>query len=513
MLIRTIDLITKKSTLQWFFVILLGFFLGLYILFIVRFPSKWIPYFLLAGIFPFIVLVIGHLRKILLALILLDIPLKLDIALGSSWLLNNTGAINGYNVSITSICLAALYVLWLLDYLVKQETVLQKIRHPNRFLTLYLAIAGISMFFGYYQMIASFEIFLLVQIFLLYFYVINKVRTGEDLLFILVMLLVGFIAESLIIMLMQVVGQGFSFAGFMGNIYADANTPGGISRIGGTLISANSAGSYLGMLLVPAFSIMLTKLQRPYKWLALLAFICGAFALILTGSRGAWMGTFVSFIIFVIVSFRRGWLQLRIVTISVAIGIIISLAFYAPIYQRITGDDAGAAAGRVPQFQVALQIIKDHPIFGVGANNYPVIQRRYVGQDPDTKVFLWAVHNKYLLVWAENGFLGLLFFVLFLFSTLRLGFKITRNKGNFLSLLALGFSTAIMGQMVHMFFDVFHGRSEVQLLWLVAALLMVMNYLQLPAENRDSAMMDLTEKDRLSKSTLFAEVSLAGRYG
>ena len=30
MLIRTIDLITKKNTLQWFFVILLGFFLGLY---------------------------------------------------------------------------------------------------------------------------------------------------------------------------------------------------------------------------------------------------------------------------------------------------------------------------------------------------------------------------------------------------------------------------------------------------------------------------------------------------
>ena len=164
------------------------------------------------------------------------------------------------------------------------------------------------------------------------------------------------------------------------------------------------------MLLAPALSIMLTKLHSPYKWLALIAFICGAIALILTGSRGAWMGAFISFIIFGTVSFRRGWLQLRILTISVAIGILISLAFYTPIYQRVFGDDAGSATGRIPQYQVAFQIIRDHPIFGVGANNYPAIQQSYLGLNPNNTVFRWAVHNKYLLVWAETGFFGLLFF-------------------------------------------------------------------------------------------------------
>jgi putative inorganic carbon (HCO3(-)) transporter len=472
---------TIQISIQWLAIILLGVFLGFFTLVTLKLPSKWIPLILLAGVFPFAVLVIGNLRKILLALIILDIPLQLDIALGSSWVLNYTGAINGYIISVTTICLAILYVLWILEYLVKKG--ISSIRLPNRYLTLYLGITCLSLVLGYFQRLASYEIFLLIQTFLLYVYVINNVRSREDLLFIVVMLLVGLITESLIIILMQVTGRGFSIAGIMGDIYAQSATPDGISRIGGTLKSANLAGSYLSMLLVPTFSILILKHKRFYKWLALSAFICGAIALILTGSRGAWLATFVSFLIFGYYVFRKGWLNLRVLVIGVVIGILILLVFYTPIYQRVFGDDAGAAAGRIPQYQVAFQIIREDPFFGVGANNYPVIQRWYLAQDANNGVFKWAVHNKYLLVWAETGFFGLLFFVLFLISTIHQGFKITRVKDLILAPLALGFTAAITGLMVHMFFDVFHSRSDVQLLWLVAGLLMVMSYLQSPVED------------------------------
>ena len=136
MLIKTIDLITKKNTLQWFFAILLGLFLGFYILFIFKLPSKWVLYFFLAGVFPFVALAIGNLRKMLLALILLDIPLQLDIALGHYWYLDYTGAINGYLISLTTICLVILYVLWMLDYLVNKDVASQALRRPNLYLIL-----------------------------------------------------------------------------------------------------------------------------------------------------------------------------------------------------------------------------------------------------------------------------------------------------------------------------------------------------------------------------------------
>ncbi len=483
MISRTIKQKTQKINPQWLFIPLVSFFLGFYTLFVFKFPSKWIPFLLLAGIFPFVVLVVGNLKKILIILILLDIPFQLDIALGSYWFLDYTGVINGYIISVTTICLAALYVLWILEFLVKKDTVsIQTIQRPNLYLTLYLAITCLSLVFGHSQKIASFEIFLLVQMFLMYFYLINKIRKRDDLLFIMVILLIGLISESLIIMLMQLTGQGFSLTGIKGNIYSEASTPEGFSRIGGTLISANAAGSYLSLLLVPGFSFLLTKLNKPYKLLAIIAFITGVIALILTGSRGAWIATFTSFILFGFVAFRKGWLASRIVIIGAVIGIFISLLFYTPIYQRIFGYDAGAAAGRVSQYQVAFEIIKNRPIFGVGANNYPFILQSYLAFNPDKDVFRWAVHNKYLLVWAETGLFGLLFFVLFLLSTIRQGFKITQIGDRVFSPLALGFTTAVVGHMVHMFFDVFHGRSQVQLLWLVAALIMVLSYLLLPVK-------------------------------
>jgi len=487
---------SKINIIQWLIISVIGLLVGVYILFIFKLPSRWIPLLIFAAIFPFVVLVTGNLRKILITLILLDIPLQLDIALRPSWVLNHTGAINGYIVSITTICLAALYAIWLLEFLIKKDTeTKQPIRRPNLFLTLYLAITCLSLVFGNFQLIASFEIFLLAQMFLLYFYVINNIRSRDSLVYIVVVLLVGLIAESLIIMLMQVIGQGFNFAGIMGNIYSGPSNPGGISRIGGTLQSANSAGSYLSMLMPLAFSILLTKLKRPYKWLGLIAFICGVVALILTGSRGAWLGSSISFLAFGIFSFRRGWLDSRIVVIGAVIGIIISLIFFTPIYQRIFGYDAGAAAGRITQYQVAFQIIRDYPVFGVGANNYAAIQRLYVALDSGEKVFRWAVHNKYLLVWAETGFLGLLFFVLFLISTIRQGFKITRIEDRLLSPLALGLSAAIIGQMVHMFFDVFHGRTQVQLLWLIAGLLMIMSFVQRPVKDSNQRNLIIAEKD------------------
>jgi O-antigen ligase len=483
MIPRIINPKTQAIAVQWLVVILLGLFLGFYILFIFKLPSKWIPLFLFAALFPFVVLAIGNLRKILLTLILLDIPLQLDISLKSSWYLDYMGAINGYIISITTICLAALYALWMLGYLVNKNRISQPIRRPNLFLTLYLAVTCLSMVTGESQLLASFEIFLLLQIYLLYFYMLNNIDSRDSLVFIVAMLLVGLTAESLIIMLQQVVGQDFSFAGIKGHIYANSATPEGVSRIGGTLVSANTAGSYVSLLLAPAFSIILTNLKKPYKWLGMVAFICGAIALILTGSRGAWIATFISFTIFGLISFRKEWLDLRVVVFAVIIGVLFSILFFTPLYERIWGYDFGAAGSRVPQYQVALQIIHDHPVFGVGANNYPFVQKQYLALNPNESVFRWAVHNKYLLVWAETGIFGLLFFVLFLISTIRQGSRITKFNDPFLSPLALGFAAAITGQMAHMFFDVFHGRPQVQLLWVIAALLMVMRYIHKPNEN------------------------------
>ena len=50
-----------------------------------------------------------------------------------------------------------------------------------------------------------------------------------------------------------------------------------------------------------------------------------------------------------------------------------------------------------------------------------------------------------------------------------------RSADPLIAPLGLGFTAAIIGQMGHMFFDVFHSRPQVQSLWIVAAVVAAMH--------------------------------------
>lgn len=462
---------------DWIIVILLGTFLGLSTLIVFSMDSDWIPYFLLALVFPFVLLISGSPKKVLLFLILLDIPLQLDISLGYVWQLEYTGTINGYIISLTTICLVILYLLWVLELIVNKSLNSLTLKTPDGYLILYLATACFSVVIAGLQRVASYELFLLIQIFLLYFYIINTIKDRDNLVFVISVLLIGLVFESIIIFLIRILGQEFSIPGIMASVYGDSASPEEANRIAGTLTSANSASSYICLLLAPAVSLIFTNLRMPYKLLGALAAMFGSVALLLTGSRGGWLAAFISLCLFSIYSLRKGWLNIKVLVIVGLIGLVILIVFWGPIYSRIFGDDNASAASRIPQYQVAWRIIRDHPIFGVGANNYYFFQQQYLATNSDTSVFRWAVHNKYLLVWAETGIFGLIFFVSFLISTIKKGFFLLKADDKLLTPVALGMSVAVMGQMVHMFFDVFHSRPQVQLLWVIAGLLMVMSSL------------------------------------
>jgi O-antigen ligase len=123
---------------------------------------------------------------------------------------------------------------------------------------------------------------------------------------------------------------------------------------------------------------------------------------------------------------------------------------------------------------LAFRIIADNPVLGVGSNNFSATMDGYLTSE-FRRGFLYTVHNKYLLVWAEIGFAGLLAYLAFLFGAVRKGWASWKQNDRLLSTLALGFTTAIIGNMVHQSVDIFHDRSVTQLLWLVAGLLFAMN--------------------------------------
>src|SRR5207245_57933 len=70
--------------------------------------------------------------------------------------------------------------------------------------------------------------------------------------------------------------------------------------------------------------------------------------------------------------------------------------------------DVGANADRVFLWSRAMEIIRDHPLLGIGFGNYPRICGAYYDRvDPTFLMRTWA-HNSELSLLAETGPLGLL---------------------------------------------------------------------------------------------------------
>ena len=116
-------------------------------------------------------------------------------------------------------------------------------------------------------------------------------------------------------------------------------------------------------------------------------------------------------------------------------------------------------------------------MFGVGANNYPVVIDQYVTSEFSHE-FLYTVHNQYLLVWAETGIGGLIAFICFFIKTIRQGLQCCKLEDRGLSALGFGLTAGVVGYMAHMSVDLFRGRPLTQLVWFVGGLITAMHDMQ-----------------------------------
>jgi putative inorganic carbon (hco3(-)) transporter len=424
---------------------------------------------------PWIVLA-GSGRRILLAVVLLDIPFQIDQNFAYRYDAAELGALGGFNISLTTIALAGLYAAWILDHLVHRHhspDVPARLLLP---LALYVSLSGLSVVTALDAGLYARGMSLLLQMFLLYVYLVGTVRTASDVTFVVAWLLCGLALESLIILGLGLAGEGFNFPGVAARVDLYSDEFGVAARFGGTVGSPNNAGMYLEMLLAPAIAVLATTLGRPYKVLAVLGLGLGSAALMTTYSRGSWLAASLSLVIVCLSLWRGRRLSPAVPVVFLVLLSAIALLFHEAVSNRLTGDDRGAARSRVSLMGTAFEIIEDDPVRGVGANNYTAALERRMSLFGNQ--WLFTVHNQYLIVWAETGLAGLAAFLWFLLAALRYGWQRWRRADALLSPLALGFTAALAGQMVHMHVDLFNSRPQLQLLVTVAALLAVMSRME-----------------------------------
>lgn len=196
-----------------------------------------------------------------------------------------------------------------------------------------------------------------------------------------------------------------------------------LGRVPGFLRTANGMAWVISSLtlLVMAPAIGRVRSFSPIQRIVLFAAgLGGTIAVVLSLARGSWIAMIVAAIPLIML----GWLRLgrsdrRRYLLATAAGAMLVLGALSPfserIYERLTEDDDGSAAIRLPLMENAMRMIADNPLAGVGLNNYRSTMTKY----DETGIFVSQVfpnpvHNVYLHVATEAGLVaGAAFCLLF----------------------------------------------------------------------------------------------------
>lgn len=405
----------------------------------------------------------------LLAIGIFEIPLQID----KYFMFHETdaalGAVGGFNVSVLSLCLAGLYLLWLLKYV--DPTYRHDTKHkivlgvPMLF---YLGIVCLSVTVASLKLLALFDLFLLAQSYLLFFYVANRVRHYNDLKFILFAICVTALFQSFLIFGLKALGeaaygQQFDLGPLALSVWEDG-------RPAGSMHSAVLVGSFLALLWVPIAAVLLTNISGNLRRLALLTTAAVGLAILITQTRGAILTTFLGACIMGAACLKRGWLPKKVLLLAGVVALLGVIPLKNVVEKRLQGNDNGSAEARLHLASIASEMIADQPWFGFGAGNCHVAGTRYADQAKYRSLWYYTVHCKYLLVWIETGVIGLLAFLLVLGNGLLNGVRTWILKDRFLAPIGLALAVAIFGNMLHMLVDVFNSRTQVQVLWLILGL-------------------------------------------
>lgn len=200
-------------------------------------------------------------------------------------------------------------------------------------------------------------------------------------------------------------------------------------RVSGPIGDPNFYAQIMLALIPLAMDRLWNEKGRLARLISLWALVVIALSVVFTFSRGAFVAMIAMLGVMLLLNPPR--------PIALAITILLGLALIRFIPDEYTArmatltdffsqetstTPAGDASirGRTSEVLVGWMMFVDHPILGVGFNNYPVHYQSYsrqLGLDPRTEQR--SAHNLYIEVAAETGLLGLLAFGILVFGALR----------------------------------------------------------------------------------------------
>lgn len=245
-----------------------------------------------------------------------------------------------------------------------------------------------------------------------------------------------------------------------------------IYQVKGLMAHKNLYASSLFMML-PLLAVGAMQQKKQLRWLYVFAILLTFFMIYLLSTRAVWLGVLAAFgtILAGFLLFQNSFHLPKKIQNGLLIGSVIGLLAlvgllaksnyenslsFADRFQSIFNPKDPNNLHRLHVWDVSLQLVKEHPITGVGAGNWKIISPKYYHLHHFSKEQLnWVrPHNDFLWVLTEKGIIGLLvFFGIFAAALLRIVHRLRQNAGRQEHYTFLFLAAGLIGYLVISFFD------------------------------------------------------------
>lgn len=357
-----------------------------------------------------------------------------------------------------------------------------------------IALGLINLMLGPFRTYAAFELLRMFKCWLLFLVIVNECVRERQLHQVVVALAWG-MAVNLAIALaqyalkrtlgLQTLGEAGDEA-VMGANLGVYGTLSSVYRVSGLLGHPNLFSTYLAMLL-PVLTALIFADYAPRTRLLLGAMsLTGLAGLLLTLSRTGWADYAAAMLIVLAYLYLHPALRPRLRTLKggllIALGIAVLFAL-PTVLTRLSASDSGALDSRYEMMGVAWRMVQAKPVFGFGLNSFSFQMLDYAPYSIGRMTEIYGpiptvVHNIYMLVWAEQGSIGLLLFLGLNAHLLWTAYRNTRYRLSYRVMLlnvgALAALVAVMVDGVGSFYLRVPGPTRV--FWILAGLIVASRY-------------------------------------
>ncbi len=240
-------------------------------------------------------------------------------------------------------------------------------------------------------------------------------------------------------------------------------------RLAGTFKMPNDLGAYLVIILpmTAGYLVASWRTRQNWKLITILgALLCVMIAnLVLTLTRGAWIGVFVA-MIYIAIYFERRLLW-GLLVLAVLFSILMPQSTRER-FETIRKHPPGFMSERPQWWKTSVQLIAKYPITGIGLGRF---RHEYQLHGPPGMYHKpYHAHNIYLQVAVEQGIPSLILFLWILFLIFRQLFALRKNSDLWRSGLFIGGSGFLISALVYGLADHILHQRPLLIFWFLNGL-------------------------------------------